>query len=357
MPALALPWFPPGFDPAAWTITVLGARQTSGHHVDLVLATLADVQHGVVAWAQLRALGVTEGQIRARLRSGHLIRRRPGVYAVGRSVLSPAGKRMAVVLAAGRGARLAGWSGCTQRGVLPPAGRLVDIAIPPERRVRLPGAAICRVAVRDAEVSLADGIPTHSIARLLLDLAVREDADVLEWAWRQANYVKVLDIRDVARFLGDHDGAPGTPALRALYERRALLAGELRNRFELLMLSIIREAGLPEPCCNVPLQIRSGVVLHPDFCFPGLRLIVESDGRDGHEDVEFLLTDDERDAAYAALGYGTLRYSWWEARRERTRVVSELRRFQTGHGERDARGGRIAGGWPAARNITAREQR
>lgn len=357
MPTLALPWFPPGFDPAAWTITVLGARQTSGHHVDLVLAALADLQHGVVAWAQLRALGITEGQIRARLRSGHLIRRRPGVYAVGRAGVSPPGRRMAMVLAAGHGARLAGWSGCTQRSVLPPAGRLVDIAIPPDRRVRLLGTAIRRVAVTEAEVSLADGIPTHSMARLLLDLAVHEDADVLEWAWRQANYMKVLDIRDVARLLGDHHGAAGTPVLRALYERRAVLAGELRNRFELLMLSVIREAGLPEPLCNVPLQVRPGVVLHPDFCFPGLCLIVESDGRDGHADVEFLLTDDERDAAYAALGYGTLRYSWWEARRERTRVVGELRRCDHAQGGRGAHGGPRGGGWPATRNITAREQR
>ncbi len=286
------------------------------------------LQHGVVGRRQLIVLGVGEGQIRARLLSGHLHVARSGVYAVGVADVTAQGKRMALVLAAGRGARLAGWSGSTQRGVLPLAGAAIDIAIPPERRVHLPGAVVHRVAAVEDDITVADGIPTHSMARLLLDLAQHADEEILEWAWRQAIYKKELDVRAVELLLGRRDGAPGVPALRTLYERRAALVGELRNRFELRMLSIIREAGLPEPMCNTPLDVGDGLILRPDFRIPSLMLVVEGDGRDGHADVEFLLSDEQRDARYAALGYATQRYGWWEAKRERTRLIARLQDHQ-----------------------------
>jgi hypothetical protein len=320
------PWFPPEFPFEEWRIAVAG-RQRSAIHVDHVLAGLAELQHGTVARRQLVALGVGEGRIRARLASGHLHRvpTRPGVYAVGRPGVSAPGKRMAAVLAAGRGARLAGWSGATQRGILPDAGARIDIAVPPGRHVALGGLSVLRTTALPGDVQIADGIPTHSVARLLLDLARRDDVELLEWAWRQALYLKVLDLADVWRLLDAHGRAPGTPGLRRLYARRRVLVGDLRNRFEVIVLGIIREAGLPEPLCNVPWDVGDGLILKPDFRIPQLALVVESDGRDGHDDVEFLLTDDERDARYAALGHRTLRYSYWEAKRQRERLVGELR--------------------------------
>ncbi len=248
---------------------------------------------------------------------------------MGRPTLTPVGERMAAFLASGRGARLAGWSGAVQRLMLPPAGARVDMAIPADRRVVLPGVDV--ICTRDVpgEVTVADGIPTHSVARILLDLARRNDSgEVLEWAWRQAVFLGILDVAEVQRVLGDHDGEHGTPALRALCDRRATLLGTLQNRFELLMLSIIREAGLPEPLCSVPYEVAPGRWLKPDFRIPSLMLCIEGDGRAGHEDVEFVCTDDERDAFYAALGNTTMRVTWWQAKRERERVIGRLRDHQ-----------------------------
>lgn len=319
------PWFPPTFDVAHWTIGGAGRDPASNHHVDAVLAALAEHQHGVVSARQLLALGVSRDQLHARLRSGHLHRVRPGVYAVGYARITPAGARMAAVLACGDGARLAGWSGATQRGLLPDSVHAIDVAVPLAKRVRRTGLTLRRTDARPDEITLADGIPTHTVPRLLVDIALRNGEEVLEWAWRQAIFHKQLDIAAVGRLLGERDGHPGTPAVRALYERRAAMVGELRSRFELLMLPIIREAGLPEPLCNIPWEVAPGVVLRPDFRVPQLQLVIEADGRDGHADVEFLLDDEERDALYAAHGHRTLRYGWWEARRERSRVIAELR--------------------------------
>jgi hypothetical protein len=317
-------WFPEDFDVEAWTAEPRARGRT--RHVDLLLATLADLQHGVSGTAQLRSLLVTRHQIQARIDSGHLHPLRPGVHSVGRSDTSPKGRRMGAVLAGGHRARLAGWSGATQSELLPEAGTRIDIAIPAHRHVALEGIDAARVRDVSGEVITVDGIPTHTVARVLLDLAARaDDPDLVEWAWRQAVYRKTLHIPAIERILGDHDGEPGTPALRRLYVRRASLVGTLRNRFELLMLSIIREAGLPDPLCNVPYEVAPGLVLTPDFRFPALRLVLESDGRDGHDDVEFLLTDGQRDALYEGSGDEVLRFTYWQAKRERGRVVGDLK--------------------------------
>ncbi len=311
------PWFPPDFCAAP-------VRADGGEHADRIIATLANFQHRTVARAQLLYLGVTSRQIERRVQSGHLHVVHRGVYAAGCRLLTRAGVRMAGVLAAGRGAVLAGWSGCTQRELLPEAGTRIDVIVAPGRHVQRDGLQIRTASIRPWELSLVDGIPTLSVARLLLDVAQVHGAGVTEWAWRQAIFTKALDVADVQAVLGDHDGEPGTPVLRALCDRRAELLGTLRNAFELRMLSIIREAGLPEPLCNMPLEVEPGVVLTPDFRIPQLRLVVECDGRDGHEDAEFQLSDDERDACYRSLGNRVMRVSAWESRRERGRLVRAL---------------------------------
>lgn len=292
---------------------------------DALNVALADVQEGVVARAQLLALGVTPREIETRIAARRLLPVRPGVYAVGRRALTAAGVRVAAVLAAGRGARLAGWSGATQRGWLPEAGTAVDVAVPRDRRLELRGVVPRRIDAASHELDLSGAVPVHAPAMLLLDLAASGRADLLERAWRQAIHAGELDMRDVRRLLDERARAHGMPLIRRLHARRAAVVGQLRNEFELRMLAIIREAGLPEPLCNAPFEVAPGLVLHPDFRIPRLALVIEADGRDGHADVEFLLGDDERDELYAQNGHRTLRFGLWEARRQRGRVIAALR--------------------------------
>ncbi len=324
---------PEGFDPAVWTRPPSGRRDRP--HVDLVLATLADLQHGVVSCRQMLKLGVTHRQLERRLSSGHLHRRFPGVYVVGRRKPSDTGRRMAAFLASGEGARLAGWAGATQRKLLAEGNSRIDVAIPSKRRITVPGVTVTRSIVHVDEVTVVDGIPTHSVARILLDLARRRDGGTaMERAWRRAIFRGTLDVGAISTLLGRHHGEPGTPALRALYDRRTALAGIVQNEFESLMLAIIRDAGLPEPLCNVPYEVAPGLMLRPDFRIPQLDLVIESDGRDGHDDVEFLCTDDERDAYYRALGNIVIRTTYWQAKRERQRIVERLEDHQARHRRR-----------------------
>src|SRR4030088_860250 len=69
--------------------------------VDAEVAALAERQHGVVARAQLDALGVGRGAVEHRLEEGRLHGLHRGVYAVGHRVIPREGHWMAAVLAMG----------------------------------------------------------------------------------------------------------------------------------------------------------------------------------------------------------------------------------------------------------------
>jgi len=74
--------------------------------LDLLIAELADRQHGTVDRVQLAALGLTAGAVDKRVQRGRLFPMHRGVYAVGRRGLSVRGHWMAAVLALGGGAVL-----------------------------------------------------------------------------------------------------------------------------------------------------------------------------------------------------------------------------------------------------------
>jgi len=312
-------WWPPSFDRERWRVDV-------GVHVDAVLARLCEHQHGVAHHDQLITLGVTPNHLRRRRESGHCKLLHHEIYVPAGCIVTPDGRRMGAVLVCGSGARLAGWSLASHAQILPPAGHAVDVVIPPGRRVVRAGIAVRRVALGPGETTVINGIPCTTIARMLLDLAATADRDVVEWAWRQAIFRRLLDIDDLRRLLAAHRGDRGVARLRELYLRRARIVGESRNRFEVGMLDVIRDAGLPEPQCNEPIII-DGIRLHPDFLIPQAGLIIEFDGRDGHADPELMLADEQRDRLYRRAGLSVKRYGWWNATRERDRVVNELRAF------------------------------
>jgi very-short-patch-repair endonuclease len=314
------PWFPEGFD-------VDARRVRTGVHVDAILTALAERQHGVVTALQLLALGVTRAQIRERLRSGHLMSVSAGVYLVGHTTATAEGRRMVGVLAAGDDALLADLNAAVHLGadVLEP--RQLHVLIPPGRRVEREGITARAVVVLPRERTIVDGIPCLTWPRVLLDVAAHRGRATLERLWHDAVYRKALDERGIRQVLDDHFGEPGTVELRRLWERRQHALGVSANRLEDALRDIVVEAGMPEPRRNERLRI-DGVTLRPDLYIPERRLAFETDGRDGHEDPEQQLSDDERDALYASAGLVVGRFGWWAVNYQRPGVLQDFVRFE-----------------------------
>jgi hypothetical protein len=76
--------------------------------VEHELALLADAAHGVVRRDQLFAAGLTEAEVRTRMRRGTLIRVHRGVYRVGHRAPSVEARYLAAVWACGEDALLGG---------------------------------------------------------------------------------------------------------------------------------------------------------------------------------------------------------------------------------------------------------
>ena len=282
--------------------------------VDRAIAALAARQHGVVAWWQLRAIGVTRSQVDVRIASGRLHRIHHGVYAVGHPVLTIAGRRLAAVLALGPGAVLSHRSAAEHRGFLPPTGGALHVTVPgPAGRRPRTGIRVHRAAV---EPAVHDGVPITTVARTLVDVAATESRPVLDRAIKAAERARVFDLRAIEPLM--------VPRRRGVGALRAALGAwhdaPTRSELEEAFLRLCRRHGLPRPAVNTLVE---GFLV--DFVWHDARLIVETDG-DWHATRDGLHTDRRRDLAHTLAGYRTLRFTWPQVRDDDADVGLAVRR-------------------------------
>ena len=96
---------------------------------------------------------------------------------------------------------------------------------------------------------------------------------------------KVLEIRTGEAFMGD-------------------------SEFELYGLRLLREWGFPEPEPQYPLPWRSPRRGRVDFAYPGIRLIIELDGRKWHSTLDAFEEDRLRDNLAQLAGWRVLRITY-----------------------------------------------
>jgi len=82
------------------------------------------------------------------------------------------------------------------------------------------------------------------------------------------------------------------------------------------------EAGLPLPLSK---QVLNGFEV--DFFFPGLGLVIETDGLRYHRTPSTQARDARRDRAHLLAGMTPLRFTHYEIKYERAQVRSELRQI------------------------------
>jgi predicted transcriptional regulator of viral defense system len=244
--------------------------------LDMALAELAEGQFGVVSLAQLRGLGLGARAVQQRASTGRLRRLHRGVYAVGHRVLRPEGRRLAAVFACGEGAVLSHRGAAAHWGLLTSAAARIDVTAPASR-VGLPGIRLHRSRSLDArDTDTHEGIPITSVPRTLLDLAATIRGDRLERALAQAQRLQLYDHRAITDVIARSNGHRGTGVLTKATSRED--PKWTRNDYEAWFLTLVREAGLPEPLVNFSLAAPDHPRLDPDFCWPTHRLIVETDG-------------------------------------------------------------------------------
>jgi very-short-patch-repair endonuclease/predicted transcriptional regulator of viral defense system len=289
-------------------------------HPGQKLSRLTDAQHDVFAVWQLPALGISSAAARLRCRTGRTRRIHHGVYGVGSRRLTRFGRWMAAVLAHGPRAVLSHWAALALWGLRPYARRAVDVTVPARGRRSSDRIAVHNVRALDPrDCTRREGIPVTTVARTLLDVAEIARPQELRHALEAAERRELLDTREIDALIARSPGRRGVAALRAAIADLVGPSPWTRSELERRFLTLVREAGLPEPQCNVLVE---GVLV--DTVWPAARLIVELDGYGFHRGRAQFESDRRRDAALLLAGYRVIRLTARRLAEEPERVAAEL---------------------------------
>ena len=273
---------------------------------------MAERQHGVIARRQLTALGVGRGAVDYRVLRGRLRPIHHGVYGVGHGALSREARWMAAVLATGPGAVLSHQSAATLWGLRPTARARIDVTVPRVLRAR-PGIHPHRNVVAPDEVTSANGIPTTTVPRTLLDLAAVLPPQAVKRAVAEAEVLRLADPLSLQDLVARH------PRHRGLAEPRSHDPGLTRSELEVRFIAFLDDAVLPGPSVNT--RVESFEV---DFAWHEQRLIAELDGYAFHATRIAFERDRARDRLLQARGWRVVRITWRQLHDHPAALAAEL---------------------------------
>lgn len=281
---------------------------------------LAGRQHGIVARRQLLELGFNRREIEHRVSRGRLHVVMRGVYAVGWPRLTRERRWTAAVLACGDGALLSHRSAAALWGICTEACGRIDVSVTRRCELRRPGLRVRgRPTLTPDDIASRDHIPVTAVTRTLVDLATELNALGIERAVNEADKRDLIDPEALRAALDSYRGEPGAPLLRRLLDKRTFRLSD--SDLEILFRPIAEAAGLEQPLTK---QVVNGWEV--DFYWPGLGLVVETDGLRYHRTATSQARDARRDRSHALAGMTSLRFTHYEVKYEPAVVRAELNR-------------------------------
>src|SRR5579864_8052739 len=158
-----------------------GSPRGRADHALRLCSSLATRQQGAVRHDQLRAAGVSPGEIRQLIRAGGLHPRYRGVYIVGHLALAPRAEEAAALLACGPRAVISHRSAAYLWGLIQDRPPEVDVTLVGVRRRHQAGLRLHYLSrLAEADVGKIKGLRITSPARTIVDLAGDQSSFQLE---------------------------------------------------------------------------------------------------------------------------------------------------------------------------------
>ena len=291
------------------------------HSWDEAIGELAGRHHGVVSLPQLLELGLTRPAVEGRLRRKRLLTVHRGVYAVGHSALTARGRFIAAVYACGPGALLSYRSAGALHGLIRSSSARIDVTVPSARKER-DGIALHRSrAIHPDDRTVVAAVPTTSVARTLVDLADVLNERHLTKAVRQAEVLRVFDLRALTRALASVPGRKGRHRLRRVLAAYQPEPHFLRSEAERRVKALCEKHALPQPRFNLWI---AGYEI--DAYWPEARLALEFDGAATHHTRHAFHEDRRRDRVLATHGIQSVRVTWPDLGRGLAEQLKEILR-------------------------------
>jgi hypothetical protein len=288
--------------------------------IEQVIARIAGFQHGIVTWGQMIAVGISDEQIRHRVKIGLLIRVYRGVYSVGHRPTSVEAHYMAAVKACGEGAVLCGRAAAYLLGILrcssPPPP---EVATRNQRSVR--GVTTRRLAIDPLDVAKVKGIPCTTVARTITDLAPKMEDDPFARVCHAAGVKYRTTPRQVNAVMRRRGRCNGAARIRRVMEGEVKVALSVLER---AFLDALKAAGLPLPDTNVRIGTH-----RIDCRWRALGLTVELDSFRYHNSKHSWDGGYEREREARARGEEFRRFTYDDVFGDQTYMLSELRKLLT----------------------------
>jgi hypothetical protein len=298
--------------------------------VDQAIGTLAGRQHGVFSRAQALGLGVTEGEIKWRLKTARWDRIFPRVYRFAGAPVTWRQLASAACLHWGAGSVVSHRAGARLGALDRFKNARVEISVSRKRnRSRSSKVRIHWLAepIPEEDVTTIDGIPVTKPARTLLDLASTEPEAVVERCLDDALRRRLVSLPFLERWLADprrkrHRGAA---VLRRLIEDRAT-RGVTESPLEARALTLLRKSGLPIPMLQYVVEEHGRFVARLDLAYPEKRVALEIDGFRFHDTRESFDAERARGNELQAIGWKVLRITSQHLERSPEEVAEWVRR-------------------------------
>jgi very-short-patch-repair endonuclease len=162
-----------------------------------------------------------------------------------------------------------------------------------------------------------DDLKVTTAARTVVDLARRGFSDHGPDALRKR---RVTPAR-LAHTLERNRGRPGQVAARAVV---MALAGNPWSVAEGRAHELLRRAGITGWVANVAVVVNGRTVI-PDIAFEELKLAIEIDGREHHDNTAAFESDRERQNLLVAAGWTVLRFTWRQLRDQPDLVIAMVK--------------------------------
>ena len=315
--------------PPAWLW--LGGRMG----IDARISRLAAAHGGSFTRRQAHAAGLSDFQLRHRVRLGRLDQIGPHSYRVAGAPVGVERELHDLIVdigppawAAGpTAAALLGFDGCV-------LARPFHVLVPRRRSLNRHGVQVHRTDTIDLiDQDNSAAIPVTSAARTLIDLARTCAADDLaKWlagALRDGLlsedllHRRIVGLRAKGRF--------GVPTLHAVLAGREAIAGG-HSWLEREYLRLLAAAGLPTPSCQQYLTRAGDQLVRVDFRFPATKVVVEVLGYRWHRSREQMNRDAARMNALVADGWAPYQFTYSQLVAEAGWVVNETRAALARHG-------------------------
>lgn len=285
------------------------------------MLAFADGHDGVASLDELRCLGFSDGEIRARVRSGHLVPEHRGVFMVARQRISGRGHLRAALLAGGDDAFLSHRSAAAVYRLRSINRFAIHLTRPGATRRSRDNLIIHRsTLLHPDDVRVYEGLRVSSIARMLIDLtAAGEPRGELQRLITEADRRDLLQIDRLKATLTRHAGRPGAATLTTVLGDYVWTPRDKSTLERDFAQFIAADPELPTPLRNItlgPYEI--------DVYWPGQRLAVELDGRTYHQAVKDRDRDNAKDIWLAKHGLWAIRIRDFRFEHDKPGILRDL---------------------------------